>query len=71
MPIDLSPEEIQRKLHELLEENLHLKGSLEIQICDVLSVDESEEIVLKVVCASLRTDHGFCGNSIAVYDKIM
>jgi hypothetical protein len=28
LPADLSPEEIQRKLHELLQENLELKGSL-------------------------------------------
>jgi hypothetical protein len=27
LPTDLSPEEIQRKLHELLQENLELKGS--------------------------------------------
>jgi hypothetical protein len=32
LPTDLSPEEIQKRLHDVLQENLQLKGSFDVTV---------------------------------------
>jgi hypothetical protein len=49
LPTDLSPEEIQRKLQELLQENLELKGNFGISVLWIMNVYEPEDRILKVL----------------------